>query len=63
HDGPHDIDIPGAAYTFTTLKNAEAIGDLDTLHALGLPAERVRLRGEDLVGALRDLTNRIKETL
>jgi transaldolase / glucose-6-phosphate isomerase len=60
HDGPFDVEIPGAPYTFTTLKNAEAIGDLNTLRELGLPAERVRLRGEDPASALRELTNRIK---
>jgi transaldolase / glucose-6-phosphate isomerase len=63
HDGADDVDIPGAAYTFTTLKNAEAIGDFDTLRELGLPAERVRLNGGDPVVALRDLTNRIEEAL
>ncbi|MDQ6811878.1 MAG: glucose-6-phosphate isomerase [Actinomycetota bacterium] len=63
HDGPADVEIPGAPYTFTTLKNAEAIGDLQTLRELGLPAERVRLRGEDCASALRALTARIKETL
>jgi glucose-6-phosphate isomerase len=63
HDGPQDVDIPGAAYTFTTLKNAEAIGDLQTLRELGLPAERVRLDGDDAARALRDLTERIKEAL
>ena len=46
HDEPPDVDIPGAAYGFTTLKNAQAIGDLRTLRELGLPAERVRLRGD-----------------
>jgi len=60
HDGPSDVDIPGAPYTFTTLKNAQAIGDLNTLRELGLPAERVKLRGEDPVGALRALTARIR---
>jgi hypothetical protein len=60
HDGPHDVDIPGAPYTFTTLKNAQAIGDLNTLRELGLPAERVRLEGEDPVDALRALTAKIK---
>ena len=63
HDGPEDVDIPGAAYTFTTLKNAEAIGDFNTLRELGLPAERVRLHGDDPVGALRALTKRIEEAL
>jgi transaldolase / glucose-6-phosphate isomerase len=63
HDGPCDLDIPGAPYTFTTLKNAEAIGDLNTLRELGLPAERVRLHGDDPASALRALTARIKEML
>ena len=60
HDGPRDVEIPGAPYTFTTLKNAQAIGDLSTLRELGLPAERVRLQGEDPVGALRALTARME---
>jgi len=63
HDGPVDVDIPGAPYTFTTLKNAEAIGDLETLRELGLPAERVRLQGDNPASALRALTARIKEML
>jgi transaldolase/glucose-6-phosphate isomerase len=63
HDGPQDVDIPGAAYTFTTLKNAEAIGDFNTLRELGLPAERVRLQGDDPVSALRALTKKIEEAL
>jgi len=63
HDGPIDVDIPDAPYTFTTLKNAQAIGDLNTLRELGLPAERVRLRGDDPASALRALTTRIKEIL
>ncbi len=62
-DGPDDVEIPGAAYTFTTLKNAEAIGDFDTLRELGLPAERVRLQGADPAGALRELTKQIEEAL
>ena len=63
HDGATDVEIPGAPYTFTTLKNAEAIGDLSTLRELGLPAERVRLGGDDAAGALRALTASIKEIL
>ena len=35
---------PGAGYTFGTLTRAQAIGDLQTLRAHGLPAERVRAR-------------------
>jgi glucose-6-phosphate isomerase len=61
HDGPEDVDIPGATYTFTTLKDAQAIGDLNTLRELELPAERVQLQGDDIVGAVRALTAIIKE--
>jgi transaldolase/glucose-6-phosphate isomerase len=63
HDGPRDAEIPGAPYTFTTLKNAQATGDLETLRALKLPAERVRLHGDDPASALRELTAKIKELL
>jgi glucose-6-phosphate isomerase len=63
HDGPEDVEIPGKPFTFTTLKNAQAIGDLETLRSLDLPAERVRLQGEDPAGALRTLTQKIKEML
>ncbi len=63
HDGPVDADIPRAPYTFTTLKNAQAIGDFTTLRELGLPAERVRLQGADAASSLRELTTRIKEML
>jgi hypothetical protein len=61
HDSPPDVPIPGAPYTFTTLKNAQAIGDLTTLRELGLPAERLRLPGEDPAAAIRGITARIKE--
>jgi glucose-6-phosphate isomerase len=61
HDGPADVPIPGRRYTFDTLKEAQAIGDIQTLRELGLPAERLRLEGDDTVGALRALTSKIKE--
>jgi glucose-6-phosphate isomerase len=63
HDGPEDVEIPGKPFTFTTLKNAQAIGDLETLRSLELPAERVRLHGDDPAQALRALTAKIKELL
>jgi glucose-6-phosphate isomerase len=63
HDGPEDVEIPGKPFTFTTLKNAQAIGDLETLRSLELTAERVRLHGEDPAQALRALTAKIKEML
>jgi transaldolase / glucose-6-phosphate isomerase len=62
HDGEEDVEIPGAAYSFKTLKHAQATGDLLTLRDHGLPAERVRLDG-DPVQALRELTSKIKEML
>ncbi|HMD56110.1 MAG TPA: hypothetical protein VKG82_01420 [Solirubrobacteraceae bacterium] len=64
HDGPADVPIPGALYSFTTLKEAQAIGDLQTLRELGLPAERMRLpdgEGGDPLEALRALIAIIKE--
>jgi hypothetical protein len=61
HDGPADVAIPEAPYTFTTLKHAQAIGDLNTLRELGRPAERITLAGNDPVGALRALIAKIKE--
>ena len=62
HDGDEDADIPGAGYSFRTLKNAQAVGDLQTLRDRGLSAERVRLEGDPAV-ALQDLTLRIKEMI
>ena len=62
HDGDEDVEIPAAGYTFATLKNAQAIGDLETLRAHGLPAERVRLEGDPAQG-VRELTAKIKEML
>jgi glucose-6-phosphate isomerase len=61
HDSPPDVPIPGAPYTFTTLKNAQAVGDLSTLRELGLPAERLRLAGGDAAAGVRQITARIKE--
>jgi glucose-6-phosphate isomerase len=61
-DSSADVPIPGAPYTFRTLKNAQALGDLETLRAHKLPAEIVRLEG-DPATALRKLHNEIKEML
>ena len=56
---PHrDAEIPGAGYSFGTLIAAQAAGDLQTLRAHGLPAQRVKLQGEP-AGAVRALTERI----
>ena len=60
HDGPQDLDVPGAGYSFATLKNAQAAGDLEALRGHDLPAERVRLDGEDPAAAIRALTERVR---
>jgi transaldolase/glucose-6-phosphate isomerase len=63
HDGPEDADIPGASYGFRTLKNAQAIGDLQTLRDHGLAAERILLSGPDPASALGELEARIRSML
>jgi transaldolase / glucose-6-phosphate isomerase len=56
---PHrDAEIPDAGYSFGTLIAAQSAGDLQTLRAHGLPAERVKLEG-DPAAAARELTQRI----
>jgi transaldolase / glucose-6-phosphate isomerase len=63
HDSEPDVDIPGESYSFTRLKHAQAIGDLETLRGHGLPAERVTLTGDDAAAALRELTERIRRLM
>jgi transaldolase / glucose-6-phosphate isomerase len=57
-----DAEIPGAGYSFGTLIAAQATGDLETLRAHGLPAERVEAKG-DSAAAVRALTERITAIL
>jgi transaldolase/glucose-6-phosphate isomerase len=57
-DPQRDAPIPGAEYSFGTLIAAQSAGDLQTLRAHGLPAERVKLEG-DPAGAVRELAERI----
>jgi transaldolase/glucose-6-phosphate isomerase len=57
-----DADIPGAGYSFGTLIAAQSAGDLETLRAHGLAAERVELEG-DPASAVRAFTDRIKTIL
>jgi hypothetical protein len=57
-----DAEIPGAGYSFGTLIAAQATGDLETLRAHGLPAERVEADG-DPAAAVRTLTERITAIL
>jgi hypothetical protein len=46
HDGAEDAEIPEAGYGFRHLKNAQAVGDLQTLRDHGLPAVQIRLEGD-----------------
>jgi transaldolase / glucose-6-phosphate isomerase len=46
HDGDEDVEIPEAGYSFGHLKNAQAVGDLQTLRDHGLKAVQVRLEGD-----------------
>jgi hypothetical protein len=55
HDGTDDLEVPGQPYTFRTLIDAQADGDLQTLREHGLPAVRVRLPAGDLAGAIARL--------
>jgi transaldolase/glucose-6-phosphate isomerase len=62
NDPARDVAIPGAGYSFGTLIAAQSAGDLETLHAHGLPAARVHLEG-DPAEAVRALTSRIEGLL
>ena len=57
-----DVPIPGRDFGFATLISAQAAGDLETLRAHGLPAERVMVEGEP-AAAVRSLTARITQIL
>jgi len=57
-DPQRDADIPGAPYSFGTLIAAQAAGDLQTLRAHRLKAERVKLEG-DPATAVRALAERL----
>ena len=46
--------VPGAPYTFSALKRAQALGDLQALQAHGRQAARIHVRaGEDRGEVLR----------
>jgi len=62
-DVAQDVDIPSRPFTFQTLRDAQAFGDLETLRAHGLAAEKLRLEGPDAAAALRALTARVRELL
>jgi glucose-6-phosphate isomerase/transaldolase/glucose-6-phosphate isomerase len=47
-----DLEIPEAGYSFEHLKNAQALGDMETLRAHGLDVVRVEVDGPDAVRRL-----------
>jgi len=64
HDGPDDVAIPSRPFGFRTLKNAQAFGDLETLRAHGLAAEKLRLDGDmHPADAIDALTERVRGLL
>jgi len=64
HDGPDDVPIPSRPFGFQTLKNAQAFGDLATLRAHDLAAEKLRLSGDQHpADAIEALTARVKGLL
>ncbi len=56
----NDIEIPGEKFTFAVLKQAQALGDFESLVARGRRAVRVDL-GRDVEKGLRRLLVLIKE--
>jgi glucose-6-phosphate isomerase len=61
-DHPADVDVPDAPYTFGTLIDAQAAGDLQSLAGHGLPVLRVHL-GEDVDAGLASLERLLDRTL
>jgi glucose-6-phosphate isomerase/transaldolase/glucose-6-phosphate isomerase len=61
-DTGRDVEIPGESYSFGTLIAAQAAGDLQTLRAHRLSAQRVKLGGDPVAG-VRELTQRVSALL
>ena len=57
-DAPADLPVPGESYTFATLRDAQALGDLQVLKRRGRRALRVHL-GADVDAALEALVDAI----
>ncbi|HYP52652.1 MAG TPA: bifunctional transaldolase/phosoglucose isomerase, partial [Pyrinomonadaceae bacterium] len=55
-----DFEVPGERYSFTTLKNAQALGDFHTLTSSGRRAVRVDLGG-DIAAGLRRLADVLRD--
>jgi transaldolase / glucose-6-phosphate isomerase len=50
--GSEDVEIPDAGYSFEHLKNAQALGDMQTLRSHGLEVVRIEVDGPDDVRRL-----------
>ncbi|HEX4405790.1 MAG TPA: bifunctional transaldolase/phosoglucose isomerase [Polyangia bacterium] len=59
-DAPKDLPIPGEPYTFATLRNAQALGDLQVLRRRSRRALRVNL-GADIDAGLAALLSTIEK--
>jgi transaldolase / glucose-6-phosphate isomerase len=57
-----DVEIPGEPYTFSTLKQAQALGDFRSLSTRGRRAVRVEI-GSDVPAGLRRLFDLVREAL
>src|SRR6202035_5071831 len=60
-DDGTDVTIPGAPYTFSVLKRAQAAGDLQSLRSHGRRVIRVHIAG-DLGAGLTSLTDAVSAT-
>jgi transaldolase / glucose-6-phosphate isomerase len=58
-DTGEEIPVPGEDFGFGELISAQATGDVLTLRDHGLPAERVRLEGDDPAAAVRALAEKV----
>ena len=57
-----DLQVPGSSYTFSILKQAQALGDFQSLAAHGRRAMRIDL-GLDVLGGMRRLQELLSEAL
>jgi glucose-6-phosphate isomerase len=57
-----DLDIPGSPFTFSTLKQAQAIGDLQALQSRKRPAVRLHL-DEDVIANLRRVVDAVEASI
>jgi hypothetical protein len=60
-DAPQDLPIPGETYSFATLRNAQALGDLQVLRRRGRRVLRVHLGG-DIDGGLAAIAAAVERT-